>query len=141
MECLIQLVKSTQCRGVVKTPCGELHVFENHGVVDLYKLVAEQPDSLIGATIVDKVIGRGAALLLVKGGIARAHAFTMSQGAMQVLRDAGIDATCDALVDHIINRAGDGMCPVERATLDTSDPDEAMRRIKAFLLSNGILKH
>lgn len=140
MENLISIISNDDCRGVVRSADGQLHRFTHGGVVDLYRLVTEHPGAVAGGVIADRVIGRGAALLLVKGGISRVYAFVMSSSAAQVLQAAGIECACNREVDHIVNRAGTGMCPVEKATLDTCDPDEAVIRIKAFLEGAGIIQ-
>ncbi len=139
MENLIDIIKQDDCRGVVHSTSGLLHRFTHGGVVDLYRLVTEHPEAVKGACTADRVIGRGAALLLVKGGISNVFAFVMSSSARQVLRDAGIKHVCEREVEYIVNRAGTGMCPVEKATLDTDDPDEAVVRIRAFLEGAGII--
>lgn len=139
MENLIEIIKNGDCRGVVRSAGGTLHRFSNGGVVDLYRLVTGMSGEVAGGVIADRVIGRGAALLLVKGGIARVYAMVMSKGAAQVLADAGIEYTCEHETDYIVNRAGTGMCPVEKATLDTSDPDVALKCIEAFLSSVGLI--
>lgn len=139
MENLINIIKQDGCRGVVRSANGILHRFSHGGVVDLYKLVTEHPDAVADGVVADRVIGRGAALLLVKGNIRYVFAFVMSKGACEVFEAARIDYRCEQRVDYIINRAGTGMCPVEKTTLSTSDPDDAVARIKDFLKGAGII--
>jgi len=57
----------------------------------------------------------------------------LSEPALEVLKEAGMSISYNQLVPHITNWAGDGMCFVEALTLDTSDLDEAYRRIGTFL--------
>lgn len=140
MKNLIDIIKSGQCRGVLRSAMGELISFTNNGVVDLYRLVTEKPELIAGGMLADRVIGRGAALLLVKGGIDRVHALVMSRSASEVLKGAAIQHSCEHEVEHIANRTNTGMCPVEKATLDTTDPDVALVRIKAFLEDAGIIE-
>ncbi|MCQ2287775.1 MAG: DUF1893 domain-containing protein [Muribaculaceae bacterium] len=140
MENLVKLIDEGACRGVVRSVDGSLHYFKNGGVIDLYRLVTDHSDAVKGGAIADRVIGRGAALLLVKGCISSVYAITMSTGARKVLQDAGVNVECRNEVDHIVNRAGTGMCPVESATRDTDDPEVAMPLIRDFLVSVGLLK-
>lgn len=121
------------CRGIVRSAKGELRQFRRRGVADLFELVTAEPDFLRGASVADRVIGRGAALLLVKGGVSEVYARVISAGALAVLRSAGIETEYGELVPNIINRSGTGICPVEQLTADTSDPDEAYERIRKFL--------
>ena len=47
--------------------------YHRRGVIDLYELLRDAPETLAGATIADKVVGRGAAALMVLGKIKRLH--------------------------------------------------------------------
>ena len=135
---LINVLVDESCRGVVRSVQGELRTFSRRGVADLFSLVADEPDFLRGASVADRVIGRGAALLLVKGGAREVYAQVISSGALEVLRSAGIETSFGEEVPNIINRTGTDICPVEKLTADTSSPDEAYERIKQFLDSMNL---
>jgi hypothetical protein len=130
---LINVLVDEGCRGVVRSVQGELRTFSRRGVADLFNLVADEPDFLRGASVADRVIGRGAALLLVKGGAREVYAQVISSGALEVLRSAGIETSFGKEVPNIINRTGTDICPVEKLTASTSSPDEAYERVKQFL--------
>ncbi len=130
---LINVLVDEGCRGVVRSVQGELRTFSRRGVADLFSLVADEPDFLRGASVADRVIGRGAALLLVKGGAREVYAQVISSGAFEVLRSAGIETSFGKEVPNIINRTGTDICPVEKLTASTSSPDEAYERVKQFL--------
>lgn len=89
----------------------------------------ERGQSFCGYVSADKVIGKGAALLYVLLGIKEIHALVISESALKVLDNNGIICTYDTLVPHIINRRGDGMCPIESATMNVDDPADAPRVI------------
>lgn len=135
---LINVLVDEGCRGVVRSVQGELRTFSRRGVADLFSLVADEPDFLRGASVADRVIGRGAALLLVKGGAREVYAQVISSGALEVLRSVGIETSFDKEVPNIINRTGTDICPVEKLTASTSSPDEAYERIKQFLDSMNL---
>lgn len=119
--------------GVVRSANGTMREFRRRGVIDLFELLTTAPDFLRGGSIADKVIGRGAALLLVKGRIRSVYAQTISTGALDILQRAGIAVRFDTEVAYIKNRAGNGQCPVEQLTASTDNPQEAYNRIKLFL--------
>lgn len=135
---LINVLVDEGCRGVVRSVQGELRTFSRRGVADLFNLVADEPDFLRGASVADRVIGRGAALLLVKGGAREVYAQVISSGALEVLRSVGIETSFGKEVPNIINRTGTDICPVEKLTASTLSPDEAYERIKQFLDSMNL---
>ncbi len=139
MEHLKNMLNNPEIRGVVRTATGEVIEFHNPGVKDLYNLLATKQNALEGASFADRVIGRGAALLLVKGHVAQVFAQVISESALNVFQDAGIAASYDCLVPNIINRAGTDICPVEKLTLGISQPGLAFERIREFLINNNII--
>lgn len=48
---------------------GEIRTFTQRGVADIYDLLTQEPEFLKGASIADKVVGKGAAALMILGGI------------------------------------------------------------------------
>lgn len=130
---LKEMLQREDVRGVVRSADGRLKEFRRQGVADLFQLLTNEPGFLQGASMADRVVGRGAALLMVKGGVKEIFTFVLSQPALDVLRQARITVTYDTLQPNIINRTGTDICPVEKLTADTNDPAEAFRRIGEFL--------
>ena len=85
---------------------GAIRTFSGRGVSDLYGLLTREPETLRGASVADKVVGKGAAALMVLGGV---------KG------------------PHIVNRTRTGICPVERLCADCRTAGECLPRIGAFL--------
>jgi uncharacterized membrane protein len=91
------------------------------------------------AYVVDKIIGKAAAMILTEGGATACYALTMSRAAKDWLTSHGVKANCRDCVDVIINRAGDGMCPMEETVLNIDDAKEgieAVRHKRAELMKN-----
>ena len=80
---------------------------------------------------VDKVVGRGAAFLYVLLGVRAVYALVISRAALDVLTIQNISVEYDTVVENIINRKGDGICPFEAAVLDITDPNQAYRAVCA----------
>ena len=133
MNRLKDYLADSNCCGVVRSASGEIVMFRRRGVIDLFELSTENPAFLRGATAADKVVGRGAALLFVRGGIDSLYAGVISSGALEVLCLGNVRVEYGTLVPHIINRAGTGICPVERLTSSTDSPEEAYLLIKHFI--------
>ncbi len=112
---------------------GETRTCNRRGVADLYDLFRKDPAFMRGAQIADKVIGKGAAALLVLGNVGEVYADVISQEALRLLRDAGIPARCGKCVPCIINRAGDGMCPLETLCRDLHTAQEMLPVITRFV--------
>ncbi len=113
---------------------GRLETFRRHGVVDLLEIVRTRPEVLAGATVADKVIGRGAAALMVAGGVCQVYGEVMSRPALEMFgRFPSIKVDYGTLVDAIRNRKGDGPCPVEALTMGVTDVGECLNLIDNFV--------
>ena len=130
---LKSMLQRDDVRGVVRSADGTLRLFHRQGVADLFELLSHEPQMLEGASVADRVIGRGSALLMVKGGVKEVFAYVISQPALDILQQADIPTTYATLQPNIINRTGTDICPIEKLTASTSDAEEAYERIKNFL--------
>lgn len=111
----------------------DTRTFHRRGVIDIYELYQTEPSFLQGASIADKVIGKGAAALLVLAGIAHVYADVISTPALSLFRQAGISVDFGTEVPHIINRKGDGYCPLETACGGIESPQEMYPVIQDFV--------
>ncbi len=117
--------------GLTCAVCRGEEVFTSRfrGVKPLASWYAQGMD-LAGFSAADKVVGRATAFLYVLLGVKSLYAGVISQAALEVLAENGIQAQYGKLVDHISNRAGDGICPFEQAVLEISQPQAAYRAIR-----------
>lgn len=136
MKDLINILHDEGLTLVVKSEDGMLHRYTQRGVKDLLSLVSKSPEVLHGALVADKAVGKAAAACMAVGGVRQVHADVMSEPALALLQRHGVMAQYDQLVDHIINRAGDGWCPMERLSRDVDDPATIITRIKEFFTSH-----
>ena len=136
MKELIDILHNEGLTLVIKSADGNLHRFTQRGVKDLLSLITEQPQLLHGALIADKAVGKAAAACMAVGGVSRVHADIMSEPALALLQRHGIEGRYGQLVDHIINRAGDGWCPMERLSRDEDDPVVIIQKIRNFFSSH-----
>ncbi len=107
-------------------------VSDDRGVAPLMKLLKEDKSQLIDSIVVDKVIGKAAALLMVYGEVKEVYTPTISSPAVQMFKNHNVKVTFDKEVERIINRKGDGLCPMETLCLDIDNPEEAFLRISVF---------
>lgn len=97
----------------------------DRGVNSLIKLIEEDESQLSGSLIADKVIGKAAALLMIYAGVKEIYAPIISKPALQTLLKHNVKIYYDKEVERIINRKGDGLCPMETLCLDIEKPEEA----------------
>jgi len=124
MQQLIDILHQQNCSLVVKAITGELTTYNKKGVRDLIYLLDNESERLQGAMIADKVIGKAAAGLIVRGGVVKVYADVMSQLALPLLREAGISYSYGKLVEHIVIPEGDNRCPLENIVTDAQNADE-----------------
>ena len=89
--------------------------------------------SFRGAIAADKTVGAGAAHLYVLLGVQAVWANVISAAAEKVLAEHGIAVFAGERVPYIINRRGDGMCPIETAVADAKSSQHAYELIIAAL--------
>ena len=114
---------------------GELTLCHRRGVADLYELLTSSPGKLRGALVADKIVGKGAAALMVIGGVSQVYAGVISDPALEMLHTGGVTVICGKRVPNIINREGTGICPVETLCLGCRTADECLPLIENFLKS------
>lgn len=130
MEQVIEALHSAQKPTCVVLKNNRLIFSHERGIRPIIDWL-EQDDTLLNnALIADKVIGRAAALLFVYGGVREVYTDVMSAYAREIFESNGIGAQYAKLVPFIVNRAGDGMCPMEQSVLTISSPEEAFEVLK-----------
>lgn len=94
---------------------------------------------LPGSSVADKVIGRAAAMIAVQGEVTAVHTPVMSEGAAEVLTEAGVLYCAEKIVPFLRNKDSTGPCPIEAATEFTVVPEKAVNALRNLLrdLSQG----
>lgn len=113
--------------GIIMTVCRQ------RGVSDLLRIFRTTPSLLDGCFIADKVVGKGAAAIMSVGKVSAVYADTISRPALDMLQTAGITVSYGVCVPAIINRAGTGLCPVEKLCADISEPAQCLPLIQSFV--------
>jgi len=135
-----QSITNGECTCVVLTQDNQTLHRSGIGVKPLIQLYENEPDTLTNACVVDKIIGKAAAMLLTLAGVSHIHALTMSKSAIAFLQSVGVSASYDNLVDTIHNRTNTGTCPLESCVLELTDTAQAYTAIKdtiAILMSQA----
>ena len=80
---LIDRLHAERCSCVIRN--GEqTRTFNERGVKDLYRLLTEEPELLRGAFVADKVVGKGAAALMILGSVEEVYTDVASTAALEL---------------------------------------------------------
>ena len=83
--------------------------------------------------VADKIVGKASAMLLTLSGVRSVYALTLSRAGQEIFEKYDIPYRYDVLTDHIVNRTGDGMCPMEMTVKDINDLNEAYESLRRKL--------
>ena len=86
-----------------------------------------------GFCAADKIVGAGAAHLYVLLGVKAVWADIISEDGRNILQNNNIPVFCEKFVPYIINRAGDGACPIETAVKGITCSAQALETMKQVL--------
>lgn len=132
---LVERLRREGCSCVVANGMS-VRTFRERGVRDLLRLLRKEPEVLRGASVADKVVGKGAAALMAMGGVRAVYALVMSRKALELLDREGVEVGYETLVDNIINRAGTDVCPVEKLCAQCVTAQECLPLIEDFAAKN-----
>ena len=135
-QMLIQRLRAEGCSCVIQNGDTTL-TFHQRGVKDLHHLLRNEPSTLRGALLADKVVGKGAAVLMVAGGVEWVYAEVISESALELLSKHNIPTDYGKVVANIINRTGTDICPVEKLCLQCSTIEQSLQAIDDFVAQLG----
>ena len=113
LEIVKQKLQETNASLVVLYANGEWKAYYQNRIKDIKEILQQDKMALQGAVIADKVIGKVAGSILAVAGVKEIYADVMSQYAIPVLEENGIQYEYKNLVDYIQNNDKTGMCPME----------------------------
>ncbi|MGI6145577.1 MAG: DUF1893 domain-containing protein [Clostridia bacterium] len=128
-----QMIKDGKASCVIIKNDKIIRTLSGQGVSPLLLIYENEPEILQGAFVVDKVIGKAAAILLVLGGAKGVYGLIMSAAARDYLGAHGYQVNFGKIINSIVNRTGDGMCPLENSVLDIDNPEIGYHMLKETL--------
>ena len=111
---------------------GAFFTDDGRGISPMIRLIEEGRD-LRGYAVADIIVGKAAAMLFIKAGIRAVYGAVMSRAGYDFLQQHGIPCTYGTLTETIINRKGDGVCPMEQTVALIDDPEEGTTALKKRL--------
>ncbi len=107
------------------------YISQYGGIKPLLQPINIDKDYFEDAFVIDKVIGKSAAFLLIYSKVKKIHAFIMSEHAKNLLDLHNIPYSYDDLVPYIQNNLMTGMCPMEQSVINIDDPKLALDALNA----------
>lgn len=132
MEELISLLHSGGYSCVIANG-DKIRTFTQRGVADLYDLLKQEPEFLNNALIADKVVGKGAAALMILGGIKELYTDIISTKALDLFQKSDVKVDFTQEVPFIWNRDRSGWCPVETMCSEEDSVENILPLISNFL--------
>lgn len=108
------------------------HSFDS-GIKPVIVPMCEDISFFKGLSVADKLIGKASAMLLCLSGVKEVYTPVLSKSGKEIFEKYGVSYEYDELAEYIINRKGDGMCPMELTVKDIDDPKEAFEALKRKL--------
>ena len=124
----LQLLWDGQAACVVLRDGEIVRAETGRGVAPMIRLYED--GALQGAYVVDKIVGKAAAMLMTLGGVSGCYALTVSRAALDWFVGHGIPVEYEVCAEYIVNRTGDGMCPMEQTVKELTDATEALVALK-----------
>lgn len=132
MENITELLHAGNFSCVINSG-GITRTFTQRGVADLYDLLKADDDFLQGASVADKVVGKGAAALMAQGGVKEVYADLISEPAYALLVKAAIKVEYRKIVHHIENRDKTDWCPLEKSCKEEDRVSEILPIVDHFI--------
>lgn len=118
--------------GCVIIKYGEIVHDENgRGISPILDIYRQHPDKMKNSVLVDKVIGKAAAMVAICGKVKYVHAELICDSAVEILEKHNIKVTYTLRVKNILNRSRTGLCPMEQTVLNISDPSAGVKALEA----------
>lgn len=108
-----------------------VHIERGKGVSPLLTIYRKFGKKMAGGEIVDKVIGRAAAAIIINGKIKYVHGEVVSSDAVKFLKEHNVAVSWTLKVPRILNRTRTGLCPLEKSVEGITDPVKAQKALEA----------
>lgn len=124
---LLQLQKKLNEEGLslIANRQGKIYTSKLHGIGPIINPMKDDLYYFEDAIVVDKVIGKATAMLLILSKVKYIYAYVLSEKAKEIFDQYQVDYDYEKLVPYIINRTHDRMCPMEQTVYNLTDLNEA----------------
>ncbi len=130
---LKNLIEMDDCSVAVKLQNNQVIKRVGKSVRPLYDIYLNFKNEMNGAQVADRIIGKAAASLLVDANVKSVYTFLLSHSAKRLLESNGITTEYVTLCEHIENRHGTDLCPMEKLIVDIDDVSVCIEKIDWFV--------
>ena len=127
-----EILQAGDCRLVIVKEGDVLWQSDDRMLLGLLACVDALGTVSRGASMADVVVGKAAALVARALGVEAVYTPLLSRRALDYLRQQGIRMEYDLLVEGILNRSRNDLCPLEHITVDIDDAERALEVIRDF---------
>lgn len=121
LEELKEILHEKNASLVVCYSNGEIKEYYQDRIIDIKNILQADANSLQGAVIADKVIGKVAGSILTVAGVKEIYADVISSLAIPILEANNVKYEYETKVDYIRNKDNTGMCPMEHRYQNEND--------------------
>ena len=100
------------------------------GIKPVISKLNEDIEYFKGLAVADKIVGKASAMLLCLSGVKRVYCVVLSKTGKEILDKYGVIYQYENLVEFIINRKGNDICPMEKTVKDIDDLNDAYIALK-----------
>lgn len=135
----IKLVRNGEADCVLICVDGSIIQECGRGLSPILRMFDTNTQKMEGGIVVDKVVGRAAAMVAINGKASQVFGELISEDAVELLQQHNIKVGYNKIVTRILNRSRDGLCPLEQSVLGIDDPVEALVSLRKRIveLRNG----
>lgn len=125
---VVELALKLQDHSLLVYKDGNISYQDEHGIRPL--LIQIEKKGLKDAIVIDKIIGKAAALLMAYGGVKQVHTNIIAKDAIEVFEKYDIEFSYNEEVEYILNNTKDGLCPMEQKVKNVNNPKKAYKIFK-----------
>jgi len=107
-----------------------LHKTRGEGLKPFLEAIDKLQHKIHYSTVLDKILGKASALLCLHSKAEKVYALSATVEAKNILKKRGVTVYVSETVDHVKNRAGDGLCPFEKLLENIDSPEQAYNILK-----------
>jgi hypothetical protein len=102
------------------------------GVAPFFHAVQSMGASLHSAAIADRIVGSAVAMLCLHARIISVYAVIASQGALDMLKEQGVNVSSKNAVPYISNYDGKDLCPFEKLARSCQEPSQLIAELRSL---------